>query len=139
MGFIGGYLVLESDFTLDDKKDAYYLIDGLKYDLEIQNNDQTAPALDPALRENIKVEITFNVYNTREDRLLRQNLIETRTYERIINRSEIDTLSISDYYIYCKDLIIKDLKQNIIFKLGLEISDEIPSEYSDYYALTDHL
>ena len=139
MGFIGGYLVLESDFTLDDKKDAYYLIDGLKYDLEIQNNDQTAPALDPALRENIKVEITFNVYNTREDRLLRQNLIETRTYERIINRSEIDTLSLSDYYIYCKDLIIKDLKQNIIFKIGLEISDEIPSEYSDYYALTDHL
>lgn len=139
MGFIGGYLVLESDFTLDDKKEAYYLIDGLKYDLEIQNNDETAPALDPALRENIKVEITFNVYNTREDRLLRQNLIETRTYERIINRSEIDTLSLSDYYIYCKDLIIKDLKQNIIFKIGLEISDEIPSEYSDYYALTDHL
>ena len=139
MGFIGGYLVLESDFTLDDKKGAYYLIDGLKYYLEIQNNDQTAPALDPALRENIKVEITFNIYNTREDRLVRQNLIETRTYERIINRSEIDTLSLSDYYIYCKDLIIKDLKQNIIFKIGLEISDEIPSEYSDYYALTDHL
>ena len=139
MGFIGGYLVLESDFTSDDKKDAYYLIDGLKYDLEIQNNDQTAMALDPALRQNIKVEIKFNVYNTREDRLLRQNLIETRTYERIINRSEIDTLLLSDYYIYCKDLIIKDLKQNITFKIGLEISDEIPSEYSDYYALTDHL
>ena len=133
MGFIGGSLVLEIEFTSDDKKEAYYLIDGLKYDLEIQNNDE-------GVVENMKVEIIFNVYISREDRLLRQNLIEKRTYERIINRSEIDTLSLSDYYIYCKGLIINDLEDNIRFKLSLfETSDEIPSEYSEYYALTDHL
>ena len=132
MGFIGGFLVLENEITSDDKKDAYYLIDGLKYDLEIQNNGEE-------IVENIRVEIIFNVYTSREDRLLRQNLIETRTYERIINRSEIDTLSLSDYYIYCKDLIIKDLEQNLIFKLGLDLSDEVPSEYSEYSSLTDHL
>ena len=132
MGFIGGFIVLEKEITSDDKKDAYYLIDGLKYYLEIQNNGEE-------IVENIRVEIIFNVYTSREDRLLRQNLIETRTYERIINRSEIDTLSLSDYYIYCKDLIIKDLERNVKFKLGLDITDEIPSEYSEYSSLTDHL
>lgn len=131
MGFLGGSLVLESEFTSDDKKEAYYIIDGLKYDLEIQKNDEEVV-------ENIKVEIIFNVYITREDRLLRQNLIETRTYERIINRSEIDTLSLSEYYIYCKPLIIEDQRRNVIFKLGLDISDEVPSEYSEYYHLTDN-
>ena len=133
MGFIGGSLVLENEFTSDDKKDAYYLIDGLKYDVEIQNNDE-------GVVENMKVEIIFNVYSSREDRLLRQNLIEARTYERIINRSEIDTLSLSDYYIYCKGFIINDLEENIRFKLSLfETSDEIPSEYSEYCTLTDHI
>jgi hypothetical protein len=131
MGFLGGSLVLESEFTSEDKKEAYYIIDGLKYDLEIQKNDEEVV-------ENIKVEIIFNVYITREDRLLRQNLIETRTYERIINRSEIDTLSLSEYYIYCKPLIIEDQRLNVIFKLGLDISDEVPSEYSEYYHLTDN-
>ena len=131
MGFLGGSLVLESGFTSEDKKEAYYIIDGLKYDLEIQKNDEEVV-------ENIKVEIIFNVYITREDRLLRQNLIETRTYERIINRSEIDTLSLSEYYIYCKPLIIEDQRKNVIFKLGLDISDEVPSEYSEYYHLTDN-
>tara|TARA_B110000971_G_C19996928_1_gene494816 strand:- start:102 stop:497 length:396 start_codon:yes stop_codon:yes gene_type:complete len=131
MGFLGGSLVLESEFTSEDKKEAYYIIDGLKYDLEIQKNDEEVV-------ENIKVEIIFNVYITREDRLLRQNLIETRTYERIINRSEIDTLSLSEYYIYCKPLIIEDQRRNVIFKLGLDISDEVPSEYSEYYHLTDN-
>tara|TARA_B110000967_G_C18750356_1_gene492470 strand:- start:145 stop:540 length:396 start_codon:yes stop_codon:yes gene_type:complete len=131
MGFLGGSLVLESGFTSEDKKEAYYIIDGLKYDLEIQKNDEEVV-------ENIKVEIIFNVYITREDRLLRQNLIETRTYERIINRSEIDTLSLSEYYIYCKPLIIEDQRRNVIFKLGLDISDEVPSEYSEYYHLTDN-
>ena len=131
MGFLGGSLVLESEFTSEDKREAYYIIDGLKYDLEIQKNDEEVV-------ENIKVEIIFNVYITREDRLLRQNLIETRTYERIINRSEIDTLSLSEYYIYCKPLIIEDQRRNVIFKLGLDISDEVPSEYSEYYHLTDN-
>ena len=131
MGFLGGSLVLESEFTSEDKKEVYYIIDGLKYDLEIQKNDEEVV-------ENIKVEIIFNVYITREDRLLRQNLIETRTYERIINRSEIDTLSLSEYYIYCKPLIIEDQRRNVIFKLGLDISDEVPSEYSEYYHLTDN-
>ena len=132
MGFIGGSLVIENGFTTDDKKDAYYILDGLKYDLEMQNNDE-------GIVENIKVYIIFNVYISREDRLLRQNLIETRTYERIINRSEIDTLSLSDYYIYSKGLIIGDLERNVKFKLGLDISDDIPSEYSEYSSLIDHL
>jgi len=130
MGFIGASLNLDIGINSNDRTDAYYLIDGINYDLETQNEQIT---------ENIKVTILFNVYNNRNDRLIRANPLESRTYERIVTRSDIDTLSMSDYYIYCKPLIIKELKINLSLKLGNDITDEIPSEYSHYCSLTDHL
>ena len=130
MGFIGASLNLDIGINSYDRTDAYYLIDGINYDLETQNEQIT---------ENIKVTILFNVYNNRNDRLIRANPLESRTYERIVTRSDIDTLSMSDYYIYCKPLIIEELKINLSLKLGNDITDEIPSEYSQYYSLTDHL
>jgi hypothetical protein len=130
MGFIGASLNLDIGINSNDRTDAYYLIDGITYDLETQNEQIT---------ENIKVTILLNVYNNRNDRLIRENPLESRTYERIVTRSDIDTLSMSDYYIYCKPLIIEELKINLSLKLGNDITDEIPSEYSQYYSLTDHL
>ena len=130
MGFIGASLNLDTGINSNDRTDAYYLIDGITYDLETQNEQIT---------ENIKVTILFNVYNNRNDRLIRSNPLESRTYERIVTRSDIDILSMSDYYIYCKPLIIEELKINLNLKLGNDITDEIPSEYSHYYNLTDHL
>ena len=130
MGFIGASLNLDTGINSNDRTDAYYLIDGITYDLETQNEQIT---------ENIKVTILLNVYNNRNDRLIRENPLESRTYERIVTRSDIDTLSMSDYYIYCKPLIIEELKINLSLKLGNDITDEIPSEYSEYYSLTDHL
>jgi len=130
MGFIGASLNLDTGINSNDRTDAYYLIDGINYDLETQNEQIT---------ENIKVTILLNVYNNRNDRLIRANPLESRTYERIVTRSDIDTLSMSDYYIYCKPLIIEELKINLSLKLGNDITDEIPSEYSQYYSLTDHI
>ena len=130
MGFIGASLNLDIGINSNDRTDAYYLIDGITYDLETQNEQIT---------ENIKVTILLNVYNNRNDRLIRENPLESRTYERIVTRSDIDALSMSDYYIYCKPLIIEELKINLSLKLGNDITDEIPSEYSQYYSLTDHL
>ena len=130
MGFIGASLNLDIGINSNDRTDAYYLIDGITYDLETQNEQIT---------ENIKVTILLNVYNNRNDRLIRENPLESRTYERIVTRSDIDALSMSDYYIYCKPLIIEELKINLSLKLGNDITDEIPSEYSEYYSLTDHL
>ena len=74
-----------------------------------------------------------------EDRNNRVNLLGSDEYERIISRSEFYGNILSDYYIYCKPLIIDNIKNVIKGKLEIDITDEIPSEYSQYYSLTDHL
>lgn len=127
MGFLGGYNTLIPGFTTDDKKDAYYVIDEIKF-----NSDLTT---------NVMVEITilFNIYPSIDDRVNRNNLIGGLEFNKTILRENFSGNILQEYYIYCKPLIIEDLRQNVIFKLGLDISDEIPSEYSEYYALTDHI
>ena len=127
MGFLGGYNTLIPGFTTDDKKDAYYVIDEIKF-----NSDLTT---------NVMVEITilFNIYPSIDDRVNRNNLIGGLEFNKTILRENFSGNILHEYYIYCKPLIIEDLRQNVIFKLGLDISDEIPSEYSEYYALTDHI
>ena len=127
MGFLGGYITLIPGFTTDDKKDAYYVIDEIKF-----NSDLTT---------NVMVEITilFNIYPSIDDRVNRNNLIGGLEFNKTILRENFSGNILQEYYIYCKPLIIEDLRQNVIFKLGLDISDEIPSEYSEYYALTDHI
>lgn len=127
MGFLGGYNTLIPGFTTDDKKDAYYVIDEIKF-----NSDLTT---------NVMVEITilFNIYPSIDDRVNRNNLIGSLEFNKTILRENFLGNILQEYYIYCKPLIIEGLRQNVIFKLGLDISDEIPSEYSEYYALTDHI
>lgn len=127
MGFLGGYNTLIPGFTDDDKKDAYYVIDEIKF-----NSDLTT---------NVMVEITilFNIYPSIDDRVNRSNLLGGFEFNKTISRENFSGNILQDYYIYCKPLIIEDLRKNVIFKLGLDISDEVPSEYSEYYVLTDHL
>ena len=43
------------------------------------------------------------------------------------------------YSVYCKPFITELLRKDIILILDLDISDEFPSEYLEYYTLTDHL
>ena len=127
MGFIGGYVTPIIGIDEEDKKDVYYVIDEITFHSDITTID------------TVNVTITFNIYPSINDRESRINLIGGEEYIKTISRSEITGNILEDYYTYCKPLIIENLKIILIQKLGLDISDDIPSEYLEYYTLTDHL
>ena len=127
MGFIGGYVTPIIGINEEDKKDVYYVIDEIRFNSDISTND------------TVNINITFNIYPSINDRESRINLIGGQEYTKTISRSEFTGNILADYYTYCKPLIIENLKNILIQKLGLDISDDIPSEYSEYYTLTDHL
>ena len=127
MGFIGGYVTPIIGINEHDKKDVYYVIDEIRFNSDISTND------------TININITFNIYPSINDRESRINLIGGGEYTKTISRSEFTGNILEGYYTYCKPLIIENLKSILIQKLGLDISDDIPSEYSEYYTLTDHL
>ena len=127
MGFIGGYVTPIIGINEHDKKDVYYVIDEIRFNSDISTND------------TVNINITFNIYPSINDRESRINLIGGEEYTKTISRSEFTGNILEGYYKYCKHLIIDILKSILIQKLGLDISDDIPSEYSEYYTLTDHL
>jgi len=127
MGFIGGYVTPIIGINEEDKKDVYYVIDEIRFNSDISTNN------------TVNINITFNIYPSINDRESRINLIGGQEYTKTISRSEFTGNILEDYYTYCKPLIIENLKNILIQKLGLDISDDIPSEYSEYYTLTDHL
>jgi hypothetical protein len=130
MGFIGAFLTLDPGFNTSDLTNCYYIIDGLKYEPETVGG---------VTNENIIASITFNIYPTYNDRVLRQNLIGDISFNKIITRDEMDGNILQNYYIYSKPLIINDLEDILKFKLGIETAtEEIPSEYLIYHTLTDH-
>tara|TARA_Y100000996_G_C22279083_1_gene543286 strand:- start:183 stop:566 length:384 start_codon:yes stop_codon:yes gene_type:complete len=126
MGFLGGYVTLISGFNDDDKKDAYYVIDEIKFNSDLKTNDI------------VEITITFNIYPSIDDRINRINLIGSCTFNRRISRENFSENVLQEYYVYCKPLIIECLRKDVAIKLDLDISDEIPSEYLEYYTLTDH-
>tara|TARA_B100000745_G_scaffold246845_1_gene168886 strand:+ start:925 stop:1308 length:384 start_codon:yes stop_codon:yes gene_type:complete len=127
MGFIGGYVTPIIGINEEDKKDVYYVIDEIRFNSDISTNN------------TVNINITFNIYPSINNRESRINLIGGQEYTKTISRSEFTGNILEDYYTYCKPLIIENLKNILIQKLGLDISDDIPSEYSEYYTLTDHL
>jgi len=139
MGFIGGYLTLISGINTqnataaysatcnEDKTDAYYVIDHIRFKSDMSTNDSGT------------VTIIFNNYPSFDDRQSRINLIGESEYTKSITRKEFIGNILEDYYIYCKPLIIENLKNVLMLKLGIDNPDDIPPKYSDYYTLTDHL
>jgi len=127
MGFIGGYVTPFTGITGEDKTDVYYVIDEITFNSDITTTD------------TININIKFNTYPSINDRESRINILGGEEYTKTIRRSEFTGNILEEYYIYCKPLIIENLRIMLIQKLELDITDEIPSEYSEYYNLTDHL
>ena len=127
MGFIGGYVTPFTGITDEDKTDIYYVIDEITFNSDITTND------------TININIKFNMYPSINDRESRINILGSEEYTKIITRSEFTGNILQEYYTYCKPLIIENLRIILTQKLNLDITDEIPSEYSEYYNVIDHL
>ena len=126
MGFIGGYITPDFGITGEDRKNAYYVIDGIRFNSDITTTD------------DIVITIIFNIYPSVSDRISRINLLVSEQITKSINRTEFTGNILEEYYIYSKPLMIEDHRLILTQKLGLDISDEIPSEYSEYYNLADN-
>ena len=128
MGFIGGYLVPDSGITNDDLTDAYYIIDDISINADLTPSDN-----------NLNLIISVNIYPNITDRTNRINLLGSDTFTRTIMRSELTNNLLSDSYIYIKPILVTRLTELIRTKLSLTDDQEIPSEYLQYYSLTDHI
>ena len=128
MGFIGGYLVPDSGITNDDLTDAYYIIDDISINADLTPSDN-----------NLNLIISVNIYPNITDRTNRINLLGSDTFTRTIMRSELTNNLLSDSYIYIKPILVTRLTELIRTKLDLTDDQEIPSEYLQYYSLTDHI
>tara|TARA_B110000858_G_scaffold103512_1_gene118651 strand:+ start:65 stop:448 length:384 start_codon:yes stop_codon:yes gene_type:complete len=127
MGFIGSFITPMIGFSDEDKLNCYYIIDEIIFNSNLQKSHE------------VSLTLKINIYPSIEDRNTRINLLGSDEYDKIISRSEFSGNILGDYYIYCKPLIIDNIKNVIKGKLELDITDEIPSEYSQYYSLTDHV
>ena len=129
MGFIGGYLLPNEGITELDRIDAYYIIDDIIF------------LADKTTENDFEVKITISIYPTIEDRNARINLLETDEYTTVTTRNNITTTDniFEKYYVIIKPMIIDRLKPILNIKLNRDTHDEIPSEYSEYCTLTDHI
>ena len=128
MGFIGGYLVPDSGIVNDDLTEAYYIIDDISINADLTPSDN-----------NLNLIISVNIYPNMTDRTNRINLLGSDTFTRTILRSELTNNLLSDSYIYIKPILVTRLTELIRTKLDLTDDQEIPSEYLQYYSLTDHI
>jgi len=128
MGFIGGYLVPDSGITNDDLTDAYYIIDDISINADLTPSDN-----------NLNLIISVNIYPNMTDRENRINLLGSDTFTRTIMRPELKNNLLYESYIYIKPILVSRLTDVIRVKLDLTDDEEIPSEYSQYYSLTDHI
>ena len=126
MGFISCFITPFIGFSDEDKLNCYYIIDEIIFNSNLQETDE------------VYLTIKINIYPSIEDRTNRINKLGSDEYDRIIKRSEFSGNILEEYYNYCKPLIIEKHKNIIKGKLELDITDEIPSEYSEYYSLIDH-
>jgi hypothetical protein len=127
MGFTGSFVTPFIGFSDEDKLNCYYIIDEIIFNSNLQETDQ------------VSVTIKINIYPSIEDRINRINLLGGDEYQRTISRIDFSGNILEEYYTYCKPLIIEKNMNIIKGKLEIDITDEIPSEYSQYYSLTDHL
>lgn len=127
MGFIGSFITPFIGFSDEDKLNCYYVIDEIIFNSDLQQTDE------------VSLTIRINIYQSIEDRYNRVNLLGSDEYEKTISRVNFSGNILEEYYTYCKPLIVENNMNIIKIKLGIDITDEIPSEYSQYYSLIDHL
>lgn len=127
MGFIGSFITPFIGFSDEDRLNCYYVIDDIIFNSNLQETDE------------VSLIIKINIYPSFEDRNNRINLLGGDEYKRTISRANFTGNILEEYYTYCKPLIIDNIKNIIRGKLEIDMTDEIPSEYSQYYSLTDHL
>tara|TARA_Y100000817_G_C16539996_1_gene404027 strand:+ start:34 stop:423 length:390 start_codon:yes stop_codon:yes gene_type:complete len=129
MGFIGGYILPNIGITELDRKDAYYIIDDINF------------LADKTTENDFEVKISISVYPSIEDRNARVNLLETDEYTTRTTRDDITNTDnlLETFYGIIKPMIITRIKPILNIKLNRDTHDEIPSEYSEYCTLTDHL
>ena len=129
MGFIGGYILPNIGITELDRKDAYYIIDDINF------------LADKTTENDFEVKISISVYPSIEDRNARVNLLETDEYTTRTTRDNITNTDnlLETFYGIIKPMIITRIKPILNIKLNRDTHDEIPSEYSEYCTLTDHL
>ena len=129
MGFIGGYILPNIGITELDRKDAYYIIDDINF------------LADKTTENDFEVKISISVYPSIEDRNARVNLLETDEYTTRTTRDDITNTDnlLETFYGIIKPMIITRIKPILNIKLDRDTHDEIPSEYSEYCTLTDHL
>ena len=127
MGFIGSFITPIIGFSDEDKLNCYYVIDEIIFNSNLQETDE------------VSLTIKINIYPSIEDRINRTNLLGGDEYEKTISRVNFTGNILEEYYTYCKPLIMENNMNIIKIKLGIDITDEIPSEYSQYYSLTDHI
>ena len=118
MGFIGGYITPDFGITGEDRKNAYYVIDGIQFNSDITTTD------------DIVITIVFNIYPSESDRISRINLLGSEEIKKNINRTEFTGDILEEYYIYSKPLMIENHRLILTQKLGLDISDEISTKRS---------
>ena len=76
MGFIGGYITPDFGITGEDRKNAYYVIDGIRFNSDITTTD------------DIVITIIFNIFPSESDRISRINLLgseEITINEKVIS------------------------------------------------------
>tara|TARA_B100000945_G_C19946472_1_gene396444 strand:+ start:122 stop:511 length:390 start_codon:yes stop_codon:yes gene_type:complete len=129
MGFIGGYILPNIGITELDRKDAYYIIDDINF------------LADKTTENDFEVKISISVYPSIEDRNARVNLLETDEYTTRTTRDDITNTDnlLETFYVIIKPMIITRIKPILNIKLDRDTHDEIPSEYSEYCTLTDHI
>lgn len=128
MGIIGGYLVPDLGITNEDLTNAYYIIDDISINADLTPSDN-----------NFNLIISVNIYPNITDRTDRINLLGSDTFTRTIMRSGLTNNLLSESYIYIKPILVSRLRELIRVKLDLTDDQEISSEYSQYYSLTDHI
>ena len=115
MGFIGSFITPLIGFSDEDKLNCYYIIDEIIFNSNLQETDQ------------VSLTIKINIYPSIEDRVNRINLLGSDEYEKTISRANFSGNILEEYYTYCKPLIIENNNNIIKGKLGIDITDEIPS------------
>ena len=116
MGFIGGYITPDFGITGEDRKNAYYVIDGIRFNSDITTTD------------DIVITIIFNIYPSVSDRISRINLLGSEEIKKNINRTEFTGDILEEYYpqSYLGDVNGDSLVniQDVIIVINLILSEE---------------
>ena len=135
MGFLAYLLPPEIIFVNDTifdptfiKKKYYFILD--KIDINYVTVDDT---------ENIILHVILNIYDSYEERLLRNNILMSLDFsiQDLIDKNFSENLW-NKCYIKIKELLLNQNTQNLREALSLSDSDTIPSQHQYLLEIDDH-